>query len=172
MSSTRRHGRFLLWFSLASLFLITGCIEKTVYPSVLMTVTTVAPNPITATVTTDASGSISLTADPLSVTFSVETGVPSRIISYSVLYETRIGETLPELAVLDMPFDLYLPPGTDAPAETTTEIEVYTTQAASLMLNSPSDIAPLRATVSFVIKDVNGNELVKEAHTQLSKPSV
>jgi len=171
MSSTRRHGRFLFWFSLASLFLITGCIEKTVYPAVLITMTSVTPNPITATVTTDASGSISLTADPLSVRFSVETGVPSRIISYSVLYETRIGEPLPELSVLDMPFDLYLPPGGETPVETTAAVEVYTVQAASLMLNSPSDIAPLRATVSFVIKDVNGNELVKEAHTQLSKPS-
>jgi len=158
-------------FSLASLILITGCIEKTVYPAVLITMTSVTPNPITATVTTDASGSISLTADPLSVRFSVETGVPSRIISYSVLYETRIGEPLPELSVLDMPFDLYLPPGGETPVETTAAVEVYTVQAASLMLNSPSDIAPLRATVSFVIKDVNGNELVKEAHTQLSKPS-
>lgn len=171
MSPTRRHGRFLLWFSLASLFLITGCIEKTVYPSVLITMTNVTPNPVTATVTTDASGSISLTADPLSVTFSVETGVPSRIVSYSVLYETRIGEPLPELSVLDMPFDLYLPPGGETPVETTAAVEVYTVQAAVLMRNSPSDIAPLRATVSFVIKDVNGNDLVKEAHTQLSKPS-
>lgn len=171
MSSTRRHGRFLLLFSLASLILITGCIEKTVYPAVLITMTSVTPNPITATVTTDASGSISLTADPLSVRFSVETGVPSRIVSYSVLYETRIGEPLPELSVLDMPFDLYLPPGGETPVETTAAVEVYTVQAASLMLNSPSDIAPLRATVSFVIKDVNGNELVKEGHTQLSKPS-
>lgn len=172
MGSARRQGRFILWFSLASLFLITGCIEKTVYPSVMMTVKSVTPNPITATVATDASGSISLTADPLSVTLSVETGVPSRIVSYSILYETRIGEPLPELSVSDMPFDLYLPPGTTAPVETVVEVDVYTVQAASLMLNSPSDIAPLRATVSFVIKDVNGNELVKEAHTQLSKPAI
>lgn len=171
MSSARKQNRFLLWFSLASLFLITGCIEKTVYPAVMMTMTNVTPNPITATVTTDASGTLSLTTTPLSVTFQVETGVPSRITGYSIFYESRIGEPIPELTVQDMPYDLYLPPGTDGPVETTTTIDVYTLQAARLLTTTSSDIAPLRATVSFRIRDVNGNEVVKEAHTQLSKPS-
>lgn len=173
MNAVRKQNRFILLFSLASLFLVTGCIQKTVYPEVMMTVKTVTPSSITATFTTDASGTITLSPapDPLSITFQVETVVPSRIVCYSIFYESRIGEALPELTILDMPYDLYLAPASDGPVETTTEIEVYSLQAATLLINTPSDIAPLRATVSFRIKDVNGNEIVREAHTQLSKPS-
>ncbi|HNW35141.1 MAG TPA: hypothetical protein PKM25_09440, partial [Candidatus Ozemobacteraceae bacterium] len=101
-----------------------------------------------------------------SIALRAETGVPSRVVGYSVIYASRIGEPLPEIAVQNMPFDLYLAPS----AATTVSIPVYTLQVANLLTNTPSDITPLRVTVSLRIHDVNGNEIVKDAHCQLSKP--
>jgi len=166
MSFTGRRHRFLFWLSFASLIMLSGCIEKTISPAVVMTVTKVTPDPVTATITQDASGTLDITTTPLSIELSVETGVPSRIVSYSVTYESRIGEPLPEIVIQDMPLDLYLAPST----KTTVSIPVYTLQVANLLINTPSDIAPLRVTASLRIHDVNGNEIVKDAHCQLSKP--
>ncbi|HOY67189.1 MAG TPA: hypothetical protein PLP29_09880 [Candidatus Ozemobacteraceae bacterium] len=149
-----------------SLVFLTGCIEKTVYPAVILTVTAVAPNPITATYQFDASGTIKLSTTPLSVTLRAETGVPSNIKSYSISYQTRIGDPIPEIAVVDMPFEVYLAPS----AETTAEFDVYTAQVVNLLANTRSDISPLRAAITMRIEDVNGNEVVKEAHCQLSQP--
>ncbi|HEY9072096.1 MAG TPA: hypothetical protein VIV61_17690 [Candidatus Ozemobacteraceae bacterium] len=149
-----------------SLVFLTGCIEKTVYPAVILTVTTVTPDPITATYKIDASGTLRLTTTPLTVTLRAETGVPSNIKKYTITYQSRIGDPLPEITVEDMPFETHLAPS----ADTAVTFNVYTLQVASLLLTTSSDIAPLRAAITMYIEDANGNEVIKEAHCQLAFP--
>lgn len=165
----KRFSRVLLLLCLGlAVTFLNGCAEKTLLPSANLTVTKVDPNilEITDGVQLNSSDPVKLPA--CTVSLRSENGVPARLISYSITYETRLGDTLPSLAIPSTPYDVDLPPS----AETTITFNPYSDQAVELYLLTPSDIAPIRANISMVIKDVNGNTTLRTAHCLLWKPFV
>ncbi|MFZ2957872.1 MAG: hypothetical protein WA705_13375 [Candidatus Ozemobacteraceae bacterium] len=148
-------------FSLAAIAL-TGCTESTIFPAVVQTVVSVSPYEITPTAM-NASGTV--TVSQLTIALKTETGVPSRIVSYSIAYATNLGQPISQLRVEETPYDLYLAPS----VSTNIPVTVYSQRVADLYAQSTSDISPIRATVILTVKDVNGNTVKREASCLLYK---
>ncbi len=151
-------------FLFFSLFFTVGCIQKTVFPAVLLTVTTVTP--FTSEPTKPANASDPITMADIAVSVKADTQVPARLLSYSVDYATRLGDAIPGISVPETPYDLLLTPG----GITTINFSVYTGKVLNLFFNTSSDISPILATINFSIKDVNGNTVKMQAHCLLKKP--
>lgn len=143
----------------AALF-ASGCVEKTLYPAVMVLVEDIDPDEVAYTEGATELPKVTLTLTP-------QNGVPSSLVSYRISYFTRLSESIPELRVEETAFDLYLPANT----QTAVTIPVYTTRVVDLFSLSQSDIAPIKAVITLTIKDVNGNTIQKDAHCNLSAPT-
>jgi len=145
-----------------SIFL-SGCIEKTLYPAVILTVVSVTPNELRIT-STETTGT-SITFPSTVIVLKSETQVPATLVSYSVSYSTNLGQSLPALRIEETPYDLFLAGGGSADIT----ISPYTQKVADLFELSTSDISPIKATITLTVKDVNGNTVNREAHCLLYK---
>ncbi|GAB4275462.1 MAG: hypothetical protein Kow0029_16640 [Candidatus Rifleibacteriota bacterium] len=141
-------------------FLTAGCIDKTIYPSVELEVTSVSPYELYATATDSAS----LPTTAVNVTSLNK--IPCNLKTYSVSYYTKYGENLPGLEVLSTPIETKL----DAEGSISVTVKPYTSRVVDLYDVSNSDISPITARINLVFEDYNGNTVSKEAHCLLYKP--
>ncbi len=150
------------------LLFLTGCIEKTVYPAVVITVDKVEPYQLEVTdysVAASASGTVTLPTTAVSL--KVQTGVPSWIKAVSIVYTTKLDQPLPELEVKETPFDLFLTPSTSNDVT----VKPYTLKVLELYELSSSEISPIKASITLKIKDANGNDTYVQTTCLLLKPA-
>jgi hypothetical protein len=145
-------------------FFSSGCVDKTLYPAVLLTIVSVTPNEIKPASTI---GSSAATIPTVSISLRSDTQVPAQLKGYSIRYTTNLGEDMAELMVPETPVDQYLTGG----AENTIVITPYTQKVLDVYLSTVSDISPIRATISLIIHDVNKNTVIKEANCLLYRPA-
>jgi len=158
--TTRKLLAFAALF--CSLFL-SGCLEKTLFPPVLLTITDVTPYKVLPTVA-EASGTANLPTVVVSV--RADSQVPAKMTGFAVSYRTSVGEAVPSLAIPFTPYDLVLTTG----GTTAITFSPYTPRVVTLFQETSSDIAPLMATILITIEDQNRNTVHKEAHCLLYEP--
>lgn len=139
----------------------TGCVEKTVFPSVLVNVRSVTPYRQEPTGTAGA-----YTVQDVSVALQVESAVPSKLVGYTVDYATNLGDVLPQLRIPRKDIEQYLTPS----GANTFTVKVYTDAVLELYQNSPSRLGPISVTITMFIHDVNGNDIQREGHCLLDPP--
>ena len=164
ISKSRKTLRIL--FSTILLFPVlfsVGCIQKTVFPVVLMTVTAVTPYEVKPTLPV---GSAAVTLSAVSVSLKADTQVPANLKGYSVTYQTKLGDDIPQIAVPFTPLELILTVG----GTTIVSLSPYTQDVVTLFNNTNSQISPILATMHLDVKDVNGNTVTMVAHCLLHKP--
>lgn len=138
----------------------TGCIEKTILPTVMITVAKVDPYDLVPTSTATAD------LPAVQITLDFETPVPTNLVSFSIAYQSKVGQALPELAVPPTPYEFKFTPA----AGQTITISPYTRRVVDLYDLSPSDLSPIIATIRLTFQDVNGNTLTRDATCRLFKP--
>ena len=141
----------------------TGCLEKTLFPAVLLTVTAVTPYKVQPTIA-EASGTANLPT--VVVSLRADTAVPAKLTGFAISYATAVGEPIGQLAVPFTPYNLVLETG----ATTQITFSPYTSRVVSLFELSTSDIAPITTKILMTIEDQNRNTITKEAHCLLYKP--
>ena len=153
----RRKQLLLVMAGMLSI-LLGGCMEKTLYPAVNLTVEAVEPSETTL----DVGG------PPGEVTISLKTeeGVPSSLEAFSISYFTRMGEPIPKLEITRTPKHQFLPPA----ATNDIVLNPYTVYVLDLYDLSSSDISPIQANMTLYVRDVNGNEVQRTATCLLHKP--
>lgn len=161
----RRILKLFLGFGL--FFSLSGCIEKTVLPALILSVTSVTPYELKPTSATDATtGATTYTLPTTVIALRSMTKVPARLVSFNISYSTRIGQPLPSLRIDETPYDLYLTP--DSTINIT--MSPYSERVLNLFLFSTSEISPIRAVMTLTVKDVNNNTIHRDAHCLLLKP--
>ena len=145
---------------LSAVVFLSGCIEKTLKPAVIMKVAQVSPYRVfpTGTGTSDL--------PTVDVLLTAQSGVPSKLLSYAVTYQTSQGQALPQLRIDETPMELLIAPS----ADTTITLPVYTSRVVDLFDLTLSDISPLKASIRLTIHDENNNTIAKEAHCLLYPP--
>lgn len=151
---------FILPFLLASALLLTGCIEKTIYPEVALEIPAVTPYELYATATDTAS------LPTTSITVTSISKIPCNLKSYSINYNTQYGENIPSLNIAPTPINIKLA----AEGSIDVVVKPFTSRVVSVFELSNSDISPITATVNLVFEDYNGNMVSKEGHCLLYKP--
>ncbi len=141
---------------------LSGCIEKTVLPAVLVTVAKVEPYDLIPTATETSA------LPTVDVTLDFESAVPTNLRSYSITYRTRAGQALPELTVPETPYQIKFSPT----AGQVVTLRPYTSRVVDLYELTPSAISPIVATIRLTLEDVNGNTVFREATCRLFKPQV
>lgn len=138
----------------------TGCIEKTILPTVMITVAKVEPYDLVPTSTATAD------LPTVQITLDFETQVPTNLVSFSIAYQSKVGQALPELAIPTTPYEFKFTPA----AGQTITISPYTRRVVDLYELSPSDLSPILATIRLTFEDANGNTLTRDATCRLFKP--
>jgi len=143
---------------------LPGCIQKTIYPAILLTVVSVTPFELRPTAPT---GSATITLPSVVVALRSDVQMPANLVAYSFAYETNLGSPLPQLAVGPIPIELSLTVG----GTTNITLNPYTQTVVDLFSNTTSEISPIKATILLDVKDVNENTVRKEAHCLLYRPN-
>ncbi len=150
-------------FIFSSLFFTVGCIQKTVFPAILLTVTGVTPYEVKPTLPV---GSAAVTLQSVAVAIRADTQVPANLKGYSVTYQTKLGDAIPQVSVPFTPLELLLTLG----GTTNITLNPYTQDVVTIFNNTNSQISPILATIHLDVKDVNGNTVTVVAHCLLHKP--
>lgn len=147
----------ILFICFTILFWGSGCIEKTLFPKVVINIAKVEPQVLIPTATDTAS------LPQINITVDIETPIPLKVISYSVIYKTNLGQILNELTINEMPYYQKLQPTVGQ----TITLSIYTRKVVELFELTPSNIAPIIATIYLKFTDANENTIVKEVVCQL-----
>lgn len=141
----------------AAAFLLTGCIDKTIYPATDLEIVSVVPYALIPTATDTAS------LPAAQINFKSLSKVPCNLKSYSITYYTAQGE---EIAALTLP-QTSIETKIDAETEVSVEIRPYTSRVIDLLELSSSQISPIMARIKLSFYDYNGNWLEREANCLL-----
>ena len=137
---------------------LSGCIERTLYPAVNLTVEGVDPY--------ESFPSAGAEPTEVSISLKTEEGIPSNLEAFSIAYYTRLGEPISKLEVPKTAKHQFLPAAT----ANSISITPYTAYVLDLYELSSSDISPIRADITLYVKDVNGNRVERIASCLLYKP--
>jgi hypothetical protein len=148
-----RSKRWLALLLFAQVLLLAGCLNKTIYPAVLLIVDSVEPYQLVPTATDTAS------LPTVSVTLVTQSRVPAYLKGFSVSYTTNLGEPLPYLTIEELPLLTTL----QVSGSTQVTVPVYSSRVVDLFELSPSSIAPIKATITLRIQDANHNTIFREA---------
>ena len=147
---------FLLAFAVFS----TGCNKNELYPASDIQITKVDPYNIIPT-----SNNFDSIDDGV-ITMKLLNSIPCDLISYDLSYRTVLNDPIESLSISQIRTNLPL-------AEKDTEVELtlkpYTQQLLNLLQSTSSEISPIRATVILHFRDVNKNDIYREASFLLYK---
>lgn len=126
--------------------------------------TTVTPDKLRATITeeTGEDGEKITKAKLPSTVVSLKSdyNIPADLVSFSISYKTRLGESIPSVEVPETPYSLKVPAG----GSVEIPMNPYTTRLYTLLEFTRSDVSPVNAKMIFTINDVNGNKVKVEAN--------
>ena len=147
---------FLLTVSIISI----GCNKNELYPASDVQITKVNPFSILPT-----SNDFDSIEDGV-VTMKLINSIPCELVSYDLTYRTVLNDPIESLSISEIKTNLPL-------AEKDTEVELtikpYTQQLLNLLKSTTSEISPVRATVLLHFRDVNKNDIHREASFLLYK---
>lgn len=137
-----------------------GCTRKELYQASDIQVTKVEPFNILPTDTDFSS------IEDGVITLQLINNVPCELVSYDIHYKTVVNEPIDSLAITNVMINI---PLSESGSEVTVTLKPYSQQLLNLFNNSISSISPVRAIVTLHFKDVNKNEITKEAGFLLYK---
>jgi len=142
----------------------SGCTDKFFFPEAHFTVVSVTPDklrlPKKAETTTEEATEESITLPSTSISLLSDSSIPANLVSFSIIYTTRLGDQIPAIEVPETPYNLQL----SANATTEVPMNPYTNRLFNLLELTNSDISPINARMLLNIKDLNGNKIQVEAH--------
>ena len=100
------------------------------------------------------------------VTAKLLNTIPCELVSYDLSYRTVLNEPIDSLTITDIPISI---PFAESGAEIEITLKPYQRQILDLFNNTSSNISPVRATVTLHFKDVNKNEVIRNASFLLYK---
>lgn len=100
------------------------------------------------------------------VTAKLINTIPCELVSYDLTYRTVLNEPIDSLTITDIPINL---PFAESGTETDITLKPYQRHVLDLFNNTSSNISPIRATVTLHFKDVNKNEVIRNASFLLYK---
>lgn len=100
------------------------------------------------------------------VTAKLLNSIPCELVSYDLSYRTVLNEPIDSLTITDIPINI---PFAEAGTETDITLKPYQRQVLDLFNNTTSNISPIRATVTLHFRDVNKNEVIRNASFLLYK---
>ena len=154
-------GKILSLFALLTFIVINmGCNRSEFYPESDIKVIKVEPFNIIPT-----SSSLAEVEDAV-VTLQLLNTVPCNLLSYDLTFRTVQNDSIDNLNMYDVPISI---PLTTAGEDVEVTLKPYTQQLFDLYDSSVSSISPVRATFKLYFKDVNKNEIIKEANFLLYK---
>lgn len=149
----------IIYLSVLAL-LCLGCSRNTFYPASDILVVSVDPASIIPTETTfDAisEGTINL---------KLLNKIPCSLISYDIAYKTYLGISMDNLSMSNIRTNIPLAAEGE---EVRLTLRPYSIQLMELMQNTNSKISPVQATVTMHFKDINKNEITRNATFLLYK---
>ena len=149
-------GKFISVLCLLTFLAINlGCNRSELYPESDIRVTKVEPFNIIP-----SSSSFADVEDGI-VTVQLLNTIPCNLVSYDLTFKSVQNDPIDNLAIYDVPINI---PLTEAGSDVDITLKPYTKQLFDLYDTSVSSISPVRATVTMHFKDVNKNEIIKEAY--------
>ncbi len=147
-------------FLLLVVFINTGCDKNGFYPASDIQIVKAEPFNILPT-----SSDFDSIEDGV-VTAKLINTIPCELVSYDLTYRTVLNEPIDSLTITDIPINI---PFAEADTETDITLKPYQKHVLDLLNNTSSNIAPIRATVTLHFKDVNKNEVIRNASFLLYK---
>ncbi len=138
----------------------TGCSNKDIYPASDIQITSVSPSSILPN-TKDFSS-----IDEGTISMQLLNSIPCELVSYDISYKTALDEPITGISLNNIPVNIPLT-GEGSTADLT--LKPYSQQLINIFENTPSNISPVKATVSLHFKDVNKNETTRYAFFVLYK---
>ena len=92
--------------------------------------------------------------------------VPCELVSYDLTYKTVLNEPLDNLSISQIRTNI---PLAQKDSEEELTLKPYTQQLLNLLQSTSSNISPIRATVILHFRDVNKNDIYREASFLLYK---
>jgi len=142
----------------------SGCVEKVLFPEGHYTVTVVTPDKLRATITEeegeDGEKVKKAKLPGTVVSLNSDYNIPADLVSFSISYTTRLGESIPSVEVPETPYSIKVPAG----ASVEIPMNPYTSRLYDLLEFTRSDVSPVNAKMIFTIKDVNGNKVKVDAN--------
>ena len=149
---------------LALLFMIViinlGCNKDELYPASDLQITKTEPFNIVPS----SSGFDSI--EDGVITVKLLNSIPCELVSYDLSYRTVLNEPIESLTLSNIQMNM---PFAEVNSETTITLKPYQKQILDLFNNTSSNISPIRATVTLHFKDVNKNEIIRNAYFLLYK---
>lgn len=147
---------FLLFAALIS----TGCNKNEFYPASDLQIVKAEPFNILPT-----SADFDSIEDGV-ITAKLLNTIPCELVSYDITYRTVLNEPIDSLTLTEIPINI---PFTESGSEVEVTLKPYQRQLQDLFNNTSSNISPVRATVTLHFKDVNKNEVLRNASFLLYK---
>lgn len=147
---------FLLTVSIISI----GCNKNELYPASDVQITKVNPFSILPT-----SNDFDSIEDGV-VTMKLINSIPCELVSYDLTYKTVLNEPLDNLSISQIRTNI---PLAQKDSEEELTLKPYTQQLLNLLQSTSSNISPIRATVILHFRDVNKNDIYREASFLLYK---
>ena len=138
----------------------TGCSKKDFYPTSDIQITEVSPSNILPT-----SNDFSSIEDGV-ITMQLLNSIPCELVRYDISYKTVFNEPIDGIALNDIQANV---PLTESGSSAELTIKPYSQQLLNLFETTPSNISPVKATVTLYFKDVNKNETTRTASFLLYK---
>ena len=138
----------------------TGCNKNVFYPASDIQITKTDPFNILPS----SSDFNSLPEGVISI--KLINSIPCELVSYDLTYRTVLNEPLDGLTITEIPINIPFP---EVDTETDVTLKPYTKQVLDLFTNTNSNISPIRAMVTLHFKDVNNNEIIRNASFLLYK---
>ncbi|MBR4570014.1 MAG: hypothetical protein IKO19_05035 [Candidatus Riflebacteria bacterium] len=147
-------------FLLLAAFINVGCDKNGFYPASDIQITKAEPfNILPSNADFDSIEDGVITAKLLN-------SIPCELVSYDLTYRTVLNEPIDSLTITDIPINI---PFAEAGTETSITLKPYQKQVLDLFNNTTSNISPIRATVTLHFRDVNKNEVIRNASFLLYK---
>lgn len=143
-----------------------GCIEKTLSPSAILSITKVDPYYVSWETKKVEGASDTFTLPEIKISIRSDTGVPATLKETAISYRTRIGEPIKQLPDFIRYQDIYIEPNS------TTDVSVafYDKDLLNFVSLFQSPIYPIRALFRLTIRDLNGNDIFLETSCVIPDP--
>ena len=147
-------------FLLLAAFINVGCDKNGFYPASDLQIVKAEPFNILPT-----SADFDSIEDGV-ITAKLLNTIPCELVSYDITYRTVLNEPIDSLTLTEIPINI---PFTESGSEVEVTLKPYQRQLQDLFNNTSSNISPVRATVTLHFKDVNKNEVLRNASFLLYK---